>query len=104
VVLKAHLKEQDELVLGGVKYRMFNASKLDYPLAATIEKVGQATGKSWNDLVAELAVIDNKSLDDLLKKLAKQTDKNRVALLKAELEAGAHKTHIPRFWAKETTV
>jgi len=102
-VLKAHLKEQDELVLGGVKYRMFNAARLDYPLAATIEKVGQATGKSWNDLVAELAVIDNKSLEDLLKKLAKQTDKNRVALLKAELEAGASKTHIPRFWAKEVS-
>jgi len=100
-VLKAHLKEQEELVLGGVRYRMFNATKFEYPLAATIEKIGEATGRSWNDLVADLAVIDNKALEDLLKKLAKQTDKNRVALLKAELEAGAHKTHIPRFWAKE---
>ena len=82
-MLKAHLKEQEELVLGGVKYRMFNATKLEYPLAATIEKLGQATGKAWNDLVGDLAVIDNKALEDLLKKLAKQTDKNRVALLKA---------------------
>jgi RecB family exonuclease len=102
-VLKAHLKEQEELVLGGVKYRMFNATKLEYPLAATIEKLGQATGKAWNDLVGDLAVIDNKALEDLLKKLAKQTDKNRVALLKAELEAGARKTQIPRFWAKEVS-
>lgn len=102
-VLKAHLKEQEELVLGGVRYRMFNATKFEYPLAVTIEKLGQATGRSWNDLVADLAVIDNKALEDLLKKLAKQTDKNRVALLKAELEAGARKTHIPRFWAKEAS-
>ncbi|HQG03881.1 MAG TPA: PD-(D/E)XK nuclease family protein [Thermoleophilia bacterium] len=102
-VLKAHLKEQEELVLGGVRYRMFNATKLEYPLAATIEKFGQATGRSWNDLVGDLAVIDNKALEDLLKKLAKQTDKNRVALLKAELEASARKTQIPRFWAKEVS-
>jgi RecB family exonuclease len=102
-VLKAHLKEQDELVLGGVKYRMFNATKVEYPLAQTIERLGQVTGKSWNELVTELAVIDPKALDSLMKKVARETDKSRVLLLKAELEAGARVTHSPRLWAKEVS-
>jgi putative RecB family exonuclease len=100
-VLKAHLKEHDELFLAGVRYRMFHAEKLEYPLEATLDSLGRATGKSGAELVATLAAIDNKALDDFLKRLAKETDKNRVALLKAELEAAATKTHIPRFWAKE---
>lgn len=100
-ILKSHLREKDELVLGGVRYRMFHAEKLDYPLDTTIQALVRATGKPASELVAALAAVDNKALDDFLKKLAKDTDKNRVALLKAELEAGATKTHIPRFWAKE---
>jgi len=100
-VLKAHLKEQDELLLGGVRYRMFNATRLDYPLEPTIELLARATGQSKEQLMAAVATIDNKSLEDFLKTLARQIDKNRVALLKAEVEAGARKTAIPRFWAKE---
>jgi RecB family exonuclease len=102
-VLKAHLKEQDELVLGGVKYRMFNATKLEYPLDATIDLLARTTGQPKEQLISAVASIDNKALDDFLKKLAKQTDKNRVALLKSEVEAGASKTAVPRFWAKEVT-
>ena len=100
-ILKTHLKEKDELVLGGVRYRMFHAEKLDYPLEATLDALARATGKSTAELLTAIAAIDNKALDDFLKKLTKETDKNRVALLKAELEAGATKTQIPRFWAKE---
>jgi putative RecB family exonuclease len=100
-IIKSHLKEKDELVLAGVRYRMFHAEKLDFPLEATLEALARATGKSVTDLLAAIGAIDNKALDDFLKKLAKETDKNRVALLKAELEASATKTHIPRFWAKE---
>jgi hypothetical protein len=100
-ILKTHLQEKDELVLAGVRYRMFRAEKFEYPLAPTIELLRRATGKSRGDLLAAVAAIENKALDDFLKKLAKESDKNRVALLKAELEAGARRTHVPRFWAKE---
>jgi RecB family exonuclease len=100
-ILKTHLKHKDELVLAGVRYRMFNAERLDYPLEATLDALARATGKSPAELITALATVDNKALDDFLKKLAKETDKNRVALLKAELEAGATKTQFPRFWAKE---
>jgi len=100
-VIKAHLKEQDQLILGGVRYRMFNATKLEYPFEATIDLLGRSTGQPKDQLISALAVIDNKSLEDFLKALVKRTDKNRVAMLKAEVEANASKVFIPRFWAKE---
>jgi RecB family exonuclease len=103
-VLKAHLQENDELVLAGVKYRMFNTTRVEHPLAETIELIGRATGRSWTDLVPRLAVIDNKALEALLKELAGTLDKPRVTLLKAELEAKAKKSHSPRFWAKEVSL
>ena len=99
-ILKAQLQEQDELVLGGVQYRLFNATRLDYPFNATLERLAATTGRPREDLLAEVAVIDNKALEGLVKSLGKN-DKNRSTLLKLELEAGAHKTYVPRFWAKE---
>jgi len=103
-VLKAHLQENDELVLAGVKYRMFTTTRVEYPLESTLELVGRVTGRSWTDLVPRLAVVDNKALEALLKELAGTLDKPRVMLLKAELEARAKKNHSPRFWAKEVSL
>jgi RecB family exonuclease len=103
-VLKAHLQDADELVLAGVKYRMFNTTRVEYPLETTLELVGRVTGLSWTDLVPKLAVVDNKALEALLKELGKSLDKPRVTLLKAELEAKAKKSHSPRFWAKEVSL
>lgn len=102
-VLKAHLKENDELILGGVRYRMFNAQKLEYPLEKTIELLSRTACLPKSKVLAAVAAIDNKALDDFLKKLAKQADKSEIALLKAELEASATKTQVPRFWAKEAS-
>lgn len=99
-VIKTHLKERDELVLGGVRYRIFNAQKYEYPFDPTIDALVRFTGKPRDDLIGRLAAIENKVLDKLLKELSKETDRSRVALLKAELEAAADKKHIPRFWAK----
>ena len=103
-VLKTHLKHQEELVLAGVRYRMFNAEKLDYPLGATLDALARATGKAPAELIATLGAVDNKALDDFLKRLAKDTDRSRVAMLKAEIEAGAKTTQIPRLWAKDIAV
>lgn len=103
-VLKTHLKEKDELLLGGVRYQMYNTTKLTFPLDATIELTQKATGMSREDLIGKLAVIDKKPLDNLIKELGKTAERSRVALLKAELEAVAQKSHSPRFWAKEVAV
>ena len=100
-ILKTHLKEKDELVLGGVRYRMFATTSIDYPIEPTLTLLGDATGLSREELLAKLGAVDKKALDALLKSLGKKLDKPRVSLLKAELEAHADKTHSPRFWAKE---
>ena len=100
-VLKAHLEENDELVLGGVRYRMFNTTKVEHPLNETIDLLGKATGMSWDELVGRIAVVDNKALERLLKEVGKKLDRSRVTLLKAELDATARKSFSPRFWAKE---
>jgi hypothetical protein len=100
-ILKTHLKDKDELVLGGVRYRMFATTTLDYPIEPTLTLLVEATGLSHEALLAKLGAVDKKSLDALLRSLGKKLDKPRVSLLKAELEAHADKTHSPRFWAKE---
>jgi putative RecB family exonuclease len=99
-VLKAHLQEHDELELAGTRYRMFNTTKTEYPLESTFELLEKATGQERSALLSRLAAIDKKALETLLKELAGQIDKPRLLLLKAELEAVAHKSYSPRFWAK----
>lgn len=100
-ILKAQLKERDELVLGGVRYRMFATTSLDYPLEPTLSLLADATGLSRDEVLGKLGSIDKKALDALLKSLGKKLDKPRVSLLKAELEAHADKRMSPRLWAKE---
>ena len=100
-ILKAQLKERDELVLGGVRYRMFATTSLDYPLEPTLSLLAEATGLSRDEVLGKLGAIDKKALDALLKALGKKLDKPRVSLLKAELEAHADKRMSPRLWAKE---
>ena len=100
-ILKAQLKEREELMLGGVRYRMFATTSLDYPLEPTLTLLADATGLSRDEVLGKLGAIDKKSLDALLKSLGKKLDKPRVSLLKAELEAHADKRMSPRLWAKE---
>ena len=100
-ILKTQLKEREELVLGGVRYRMFATTSLDYPLEPTLSLLADATGLSRDEVLGKLGAIDKKALDALLKSLGKKLDKPRVSLLKAELEAHADKRMSPRLWAKE---
>ena len=99
-VLKAHLEDHDELVLAGVRYRVFNTTSLSYPLEPALAVLQDGTQLDRVDLTSRLATIDKKALDKLLKELGKTTDRARVRLLKTELEAVADKTHSARFWAK----
>lgn len=100
-VLRAHLVEQDELVLAGTRYRMFNTTSLDYPLEPTVAVLAHATGLPREELLQRLASVDKKALDALLKDAGKRMGSAHMALLKAELESLAAKHHSPRFWAKE---
>ncbi len=96
-----HLKHQDELVLGGVRYRMFATTSVDYPLEPTLDVLTVATGRSREELLQQLGSVDKKALDAELKRISKAVGTSRASMLKAELEAHADKTHSPRFWAKE---
>lgn len=102
-VLKAHLEDHDEVVLAGVRYRMFATTQLDYPFEPTLRVLTEATGRSRDEIAARLAAIDKKALDALLKELGKTTDRAQIRLLKAELETHADKRFSPRFWAKEVS-
>jgi len=98
-VLKERLQHHDELVLNGVRYRMFNTTSVDYPLEPTLRVLGDASGLDREALIARVATVDKKAVDALVKDLARPLGKSRVTLLKAELEATAEKRHSPRFWA-----
>ncbi len=97
-ILKAHLQERDELVLGGVAYRIYNTKSLRYPLEPTLKIMGGATGLERKELLDRLATIDKKSLEKLVK--ASVAGRAETRLLKAELETVADQTLSPRFWAK----
>ncbi|MCK9521492.1 MAG: PD-(D/E)XK nuclease family protein [Proteobacteria bacterium] len=102
-VLKAHLQDHDELILGGVRYAMFKTTRLEYPLEPTLHILAGATGLTRDALVERLAAIDKDALEKLLKELGRTTNRAQVRLLKTELESVAHKSHSPRFWAKEVS-
>ncbi|WP_141593901.1 PD-(D/E)XK nuclease family protein [Myxococcus sp. AB056] len=100
-VLRAHLSKKEELVLAGMRYRMFNTISLNYPLEPTLSRLASAMCLPRYELVERLTTIDKKALNALLKDAVKRLGTARVALLKAELDSLATKHHSPRFWAKE---
>jgi len=97
-VIKAHLEDNDELILAGTRYRMFSTTSLSYPLEPTLQILTGATGQDRDALVARLATIDKKALDALVKEVA--PERARARLLKTELETVAKKSYSPRLWAK----
>jgi RecB family exonuclease len=97
-VIKAHLADHDELVVAGVRYRVFNTTSLSYPLEPTLQILAGATGMDRDALVSRLATIDKKALDKLVKEVA--PERARARLLKTELETVAKKSYSPRLWAK----
>jgi len=99
-VLKGHLKDQDELILGGIRYRMFATRTVSYPLSAAVQVLASATGESEGVITERIAGVDKKALDKLFKEIGKDQGSPRVKLLKAELEAVGDTAHSPRFSAK----
>ncbi|MBN2717902.1 MAG: PD-(D/E)XK nuclease family protein [Deltaproteobacteria bacterium] len=100
-VLKTHLKENDDLIVGKIRYCMFNTTKVDHPLSETVALLSRETDMSSDEILSRIAVVDKKALDSLLKEIGKTKERARVNLLKAELDASASKQYSPRFWAKE---
>jgi hypothetical protein len=99
-VLKAHLKEHDDLRLGGVRYAMSKAAHTEYPLDKTVEALADAVGMDRHEVLERIAVVDKDALERLLKDMEPVVPRNRLNVLKAEIDARATKTYTPRFWAK----
>jgi hypothetical protein len=99
--IKAHLKERSDLVVGGVRYAMFNVASVNHPLESTVRLLSEATDRAPEEIAREIAVVDNEALKRLVSNLGSTLPKPRLSLLRAELDAKAVKTFSPRFWAKE---
>ncbi len=100
-ILKAHLEENDALVLAGTRYSTFKVTSTDYPLDSTVAVLARETGTAESELREQLASVSNTALKRLLKGLGKAGwSSARVKLLQAELEAHATKSYAPRLWAK----
>jgi RecB family exonuclease len=97
--LKAHLADNQELSVGGVRYTMLNVASTRYPLDETLATLAAATNLPKEDLLDRIAVVDKERLERFLKGL--EIERPRLNLLKAELEAKAKRTLTPRFWAKQ---
>jgi RecB family exonuclease len=100
-VLKTALDGRDAIVVDGTRYTLFPVGKTSYPLEQTLGLLGQATGRSFDELAAEVATVDNDALDSVVKRLRKQLPRHQHALLRAELEASALKSLSSRLWAKD---
>jgi RecB family exonuclease len=99
-ILKAHLKQKDELVVGSTRYAMLKITSQRHPLDATLASVAAATGREERELVRELCMVDKDRLDALLKREREKLGASRAALLRAELDANAEQTLTTRLWAK----
>ncbi len=100
-VLKEQLRDKDELIAGGMQYRLFNTTTLKFPLQRTVDVVSRAIDIAPQALQERVGAVDKKELDNLLGELSKALPRARVSLLKAELETIAEKTYSTRLWAKE---
>ena len=99
-VLKAHLKNTDELLLAGTRYAMLKVTSTRHELDPVLRVLEAATGKSTVDVARDVCVVDKDKLDELLKTARTELGPSRAALLRAELEAAAEHTVTTRLWAK----
>jgi hypothetical protein len=100
-VLKAHLEHHDELVVGGVRYRMVPSKSLTYPAEKVVPFLARLTGEAPEAVHAKVAAIDKKAVEDLVKAASKSLDRSQARIAKAELEALADVTLSQRFSATE---
>ena len=97
-VLKAHLDREGEMVLGGKQYRLFTTARLEYPFEPTLQVLAGQTGLSRDELVAQVATIDKKAMDKLVKEAA--PDRAHARMYKLELDRAAKASHSSRLSAK----
>ena len=81
-------------MLGGVRYRMFATTSLDYPLEPTLSLLADATGLSRDEVLGKLGAIDKKALDALLKSLGKKLDKAARLAAEGRARSARRQAHV----------
>src|SRR5437879_12075721 len=67
--IKAHLEEQPELNVGGVRYSIFNTARVEYPLDPTVKALADVAGLTRDALVDRIAMVNKDAREELLKEL-----------------------------------
>ncbi len=96
-VIRQCLKEQDELIIGGIRYAMFPTTRIEYPLEQSVKLLSEATGLDSVAVLSKIAVADKEQIVSLLKTM----DKAKANLLRVKLDCIAERTVSQRLWAKK---
>ena len=100
-ILKAQLRERDELRVGGMRYSLGTATYAEYPVDATLEALERATGMQRSDLLERLASIGAPALRKLLAAVGPALAPNAAEALRATLDKLAAKSVSLRLVARE---
>jgi len=99
-VIKAHLNEQPELKVDGVRYTTFTTTRVEYPLDPTIKALADVVGLSRDALVDRIAVVNKDALEELLKEVGTKIPRPQLIMLRAQLDARAKRSPSSRLSAK----
>jgi putative RecB family exonuclease len=99
-MLKEHLKEHESIVADDVEFVIFNRERKRYPLGDTVETLQRASGKSRDEIISQVAVVENKGLEKFFGSLKGELDDSTMLILKAQVDANAKKTKSPTIWAR----
>lgn len=97
-IIRARLKEDDEVIGAGTRYQLYRTTSLHYPLGPTLDLLERLGQVDYSVALEGIAVVDKKALETFVGSL--DLSRANRTLLKAELNAIADKTFGSRFWAK----
>jgi RecB family exonuclease len=100
-ILKAQLREQGELRVGGMRYSLGTATYTEYPVDGTLEALERLTGWKRGELLERLASIGGPAVRKLLSEIGPTLAPQTVAALRATLDTLAAKSLSVRLVAKE---
>jgi hypothetical protein len=100
-ILKAQLREHDELRVGGMRYSLGTATYTEYPVDATLEALERLTGWRRGELLERLASIGGPAVRKLLSEIEPTLAPDVARALRATLDTLAAKSFSLRLVAKE---
>ena len=86
-VLLAQLEHHDEVVAGGIRYRMLPAPSKALRAERVVPFLARVTGRDEGTLRAELAFVDRKAAEAIVAEVGSTLPVPQARLLRAELEA-----------------